>query len=246
MKEKQIEKILIMDSDVLVFTDFEKDEAHNLAMKKYDFTVSTHGGQETMFFNSQNALQGFCDYIMGIFKDDEIMKELTRISNHPDFCIAAEGKEETNNEDSLYMKSWDFKVAPLSDMTALCWYLNDNPNLNYFDYCYDIDNKVVNMSMDFRAFLRAGALVAVVYKNKLPFAYDMWLNKFVQLHTMHFQGWKKELMANYATYDKDENFSQPVFTEKQICKIYGIEKKEEQEAKQKPKSFIFKLFNRKK
>lgn len=221
MKEQHLEQLFVNDSDVLIFTDFEKDVEHNIAMKNYDFIRAMPGDQHSIFFYSQDVLQKFCNYIMSIFENEQLMNKLAEMVNMPDWCAIPKNIKRVQNPDALLINNWDFAANPLSDMTVQYWFIQDNKSIKYFDYATnDVAGRLINTQMEDDKYICMGRIINVVYINGLPFAYNKRLNKLVQLHTMHFQGWKKELMGTFATYDKPKEYKKPVFTLSELVDIY--------------------------
>lgn len=241
MIAQKLEKVFINDSDVLIYTDFSQDKEHYNEIKDYDLTVSNPYGQETMFFHSQKALQGFCDYIISVYEDEKIMSDLAQIYASVDFCRIYKNQPKVENKGLMY-KEQDFELAPVSDMTMIRWYTADTKSLKYFDYANnDVDNKLVLTSMQEPEYVKMGDIINIIFVDKKPFAYNKNMGRFVQLHTLHFQGSRKQLMPKYATFDKDDQWEQPAFDCRDIAYIFGL-KIPEQKPKFNLRNSIIKLF----
>lgn len=214
VNKNNIEYFLHLDSDVLLFSDFSKEDEYMEEMRKHDITYCGNSAH-TSFFTS-NALQKFCDFITEIFEDDEFFEQF-------------EKNPEENN--IIYNKNPELRYPkPLSDMTALQIFVNSgrvkslNVNCVIKDCIINNNLKYSNSFPDKPVYPVIGEILNVIYnKDNRPILYNIQTQKFVRMLSIHFQGPNtKFLMSKYCTYDKKNVNTHIQYTEKDIEFMFNI------------------------
>ena len=188
IQKNNIEYFLHIDSDVLLYADFEKENVYE-QIKDYDMTISNVSGH-TSFFNNKETLQKFCDFTYDLYKNDkEFFKQF---------------KENPTNEFIYYKNIQGYK--PLSDMTLLHFFTRSNiaksldTGINKLNGCIINDN--LNHS---EAFVNLNEIRQIIFdnNNKAYFlSVDEDIPKPVRIYSAHFQGRKKSLMKDLATCNR--------------------------------------------
>ncbi len=205
---KNIEKALIMDSDVLVYSDFSKEDEWLNNFRDCDIATCGYGGQQTIFYNNKEIMQRFCDYIMKKYADKAFMDQI--ISDY-------------NTKQKYTYKNWHLTNGPISDMTWITWFVMDE-DMKWFNTFTPSNNSIINLALNKIIYYpSSGILMNIYFNNKIPYTILLETNTPIRLHTMHFQGWKKQLMQRFATYDKDDNWSDPQYTLDDLCTIYQLD-----------------------
>lgn len=209
IKKQDIESFLHIDSDVLLYSDFSKEKELLECISQYDMSVS-YLSLHTSFFNSQNVLERFCNFITGVFENEEFFKQFEQ---YPEKTTIA------------YNKNPQIEIAkPLSDMT-LAYFYTKSGLVNAINTTNEIiDNALVDVN--FLAEPNYSSIGSIAYavfdKNNTPYKYSIEHNKLIRMHSIHFQGWKKRLMQKFATYDKNESISCIKFDCKDIENIFNV------------------------
>jgi hypothetical protein len=205
LNKNNIDKCIHIDSDVLLYSDFSKDEEYIKKINSYDMTISGWS-PHCMFINNIAMISKFCDYITDKYNDENLMQEISEAFSNRHFY-----------------KTWDFSTSPVSDMFWLNFF-PENSCAKVFDTDEVVCDSMVNNNIDvysmFARYNTFGHLLNVLFNKKTPYIFDLEDNKLVRLHNLHCQGSSKRLMSKYATYDKKENEKIPQFNKFDLSFIF--------------------------
>ena len=216
IKEQKIEKFLHIDSDVLLYADLTKEKGLLDTVANYDMTISSVSGH-TSFFNSQNVLNKFCNFICEIFND---VKFFEQFKNNPN---------DSQIHYNVAMGGIISMFKPLSDMTLLYFFSNlyDVRALNTSHI--EINGGVINGNFMLNpAYAPLGSINYLVFdKNNVPnyIKYTDSGFEFVRAYSLHFQGYNKKLMPKYCTYDKNEQIKKINYDTRELEKMFDIKMK---------------------
>lgn len=190
METNEIEKCVLLDSDVLTYVNYSDlpyinsvDVSVALALEQpqYRWTASGH-----TFICSKKALNDFISFFYNTYKDNiEILN-----------------------------KKWEYHIknnvkGGICDMTLLYLWINDKNNsysiLNIlevnsgsvFDNSMQSSSDLIKNQYKYNKILK---LKKVNFKNGLPYFEDI-NNKLIKVNTLHFQGSSKAVMGNYLKKD---------------------------------------------
>lgn len=193
IEKNNIHKFLHIDSDVLLYSDFTKEEEYVKNLEKYDYTISFCCAH-TSFFNKQEVIARYCNLVSEYFKDDSFFAQFANDPNNPYIVF-------NSNKDIKCLK-------PLSDMTF--WqYFSDV----YGSKCLNTSHFIKNNSMiNFNMYSHGttyggiGNIHNIIFnKENKPHLYVLEQNGLIRMHSLHFQGARKQLMPKYATYNLKEH-----------------------------------------
>jgi len=196
LHKHNIEKCLHIDSDILLYSDFSKEDEYVSKIQPYDMTLSGCS-PHCMFINNTEAISKFCEFVTDKYKDENLIQEISEIYL----------KKQT-------YRTWDLSANPVSDMF---WFnlFEKGSYVKIFSTVTDFSSPLVNNNIDTcnlpSRYNTFGHLLNVLFNNKTPYLYDLVDNKIVRLHNLHCQGSAKRLMSKYATFNKKENEKIPQF-----------------------------------
>lgn len=189
IQKNGIEKFLHLDSDVLLYTNFEKENIYK-QIKDYDMTISNVSGH-TSFFNNKETMQELCDFIYELY------------ANNSNFF-----KQFKENPDAKNIYYNDLSIAkPMSDMALLYFFANSGEVNSLNTMLNPISNAYIDTNI-------RGDSNYASYKTVKQVVFDKsgrphYLKKEndnitpVKLHSLHCQGPSKILMHDFCTYDKN-------------------------------------------
>lgn len=190
MRKYQIQSVLHLDSDVLLYSSIEdiKDAYFNMDWKcaylipKQDFDSFVWTASPHVSYWTIDALEDFCSFIINSFKKEEYLK--------------------------LYQKKWDWhqtqqKSGGICDMTTLYLYWEANSgriiNLakshkaNVFDH-----NINISLNYNLNQYLTEDGLKKVHFVNNKPFFFrDDEANELDRVHALHLQGGAKKYIKRF-------------------------------------------------
>lgn len=177
IKEKSLEYILCLDSDVLLFCNVDKIFNHFL---KYDYTISRQYSPHVTLF-SRESLDKFCRYLIELYTQKDFLEKLRMRYNG--FI--------TNN-----------KPGGICDMTAFFLYkcdISDNiKELSEISTEFFFDG---NMN-DGDGFEMKDGIKKIYWKNELPYAKNTDSGRYIRFYALHFQGEAKNRIHKYTLNDK--------------------------------------------
>lgn len=208
IKKQGIEKFLHLDSDVLLYSNFQKEKDYMEIVQKYDMTISRISGH-TSFFNSQEILQKFCDFVVDLYSNDFYEKM------HMD--------KKTGNFTHMQTKTELGYI--LSDMSLLYAFSN-MPDVKCLDTSKIINGTLIDVCLsdhpDF-AYLSDEIANIIFDKSNVPYLIKRSKNSLepVRMHSIHFQGKKKKIMPCCMSADKNEEINQIPFSRNEIEYMFG-------------------------
>jgi hypothetical protein len=186
MHRKNLQAVFHMDYDVLIYCNIEKIKH---IYNTFDFTLSKNQCSHNSFFT-----RNMYDAFVGILIDTYSLKEKHFLFK--DFIKIFDNMQKAN------------KTGGICDMTLLKHFatrkecnnkytygeMTDIINDTTFDYFIkNTEDYEVNPTLHIKN---------IVFKNNLPYCYNVTLNKLIQFNSLHFQGKYKQLIADYITYNK--------------------------------------------
>lgn len=209
MEANNIEQCLYLDSDVLFYSNTEKEQAKFSA---YDMTVLIKS-PHTNFINSKEGLAGFCDFIAGAYTGP-ISETLLNayLTEH-------------------YMEHGE--VGGISDMTFFLHYRRAHPE-KVADISQVIDDCTYDITLDTpNGFEMRGQYKFVTWKLGVPYIREIASGKLIRFATLHFQGENKkvirEYLSNWTTkdYKRLKYFDSMLFRQRvwrKILRSLGLKK----------------------
>lgn len=171
MQKRQLQNVLCLDSDVLLYCNVNEYFTHKLS---YDLTVCNHMTPCYTLLKYE-ILRGFTDYIMSFYTDKERIKEIDEHYHQTYFDL--QGKR--------------IKMGGVCDMTAFLLYQTDISN-NVLELTTPVDGACfdgnIKMSEGFK--LKDG-LKDVVWIDDLPYGKYGDDGTLVRFLGLHFQGGSK-------------------------------------------------------
>ncbi len=191
IRKNNIDNFIHLDSDVLLYTDFEKENAKN-ALNEFDMTITSISGH-TSFFNNQAALQKFCDFVLDLYKNNNEFFE--QFAKNP-------------NDTNIHYNNLSC-IKPLSDMPLLYFFANSGLVKSCDLSATRLNNCIIDDNLSFtNGYVALKAIKQVVFDSN-AFPYFITDNgsalSLVRACSIHCQGAAKILMPDYCTYNKDKN-----------------------------------------
>jgi hypothetical protein len=186
MKEEGVEKLFIIDSDVMSFADYSKEVAPQLPADCGATIMVTAAEQEigdwwsSFHFSywTREALQDFTSFIVAAYRDPNLRGKLeAKYRWHID-----NGRPGGICDITLlyfWAKEHAGKVLNLAKVTNQCVAdLGVNTSTNYFDQEYEM----------------RGGFKRLVFRNGIPFGFNKVLRQEVRFWCLHCQGQAKGVM----------------------------------------------------
>jgi hypothetical protein len=181
-REKALKKLVHLDSDVLLFENVEN------SFKRFqdcDFTLSLGHSGHTSFWQNINALDNFCDYMMGFYNgtNDSLIKEVL------DWFYRTLKSETTE--------------YGLCDMYFLTSFVKQNPQYKIGESARILNGEIYDNNINM--FNELDAFVPNLERNKkqifwregFPYALHEKTNEHILCKSLHFQGVGKFLLHEY-------------------------------------------------
>jgi hypothetical protein len=204
---QSIERFLHIDSDVLVYSDFSKEDEYMACLEGIDFNIcETSAG--TSFFSNQRVVVDLCNFITAFFSDSELLDKV----------------ESAYRRGGDFMEVMNYPGTALQDM-ALVTSFSRAEGVKCVDTSITRSGANINTLIGYPRcwnFCNNGKMVNVVFNNRLPYGLEKSTNALVRFHVLHFQGAWKSLMPAYSTYDKDEHWTAPVLGPIELEAIHGV------------------------
>ncbi|MDF2940380.1 MAG: hypothetical protein K0R66_1022 [Gammaproteobacteria bacterium] len=172
--KQHLQSCVHLDPDVMVYCDLSEQQKK---FSQYDFTVNRQLGPQTMFINSREGLERFCEYFWSYYANSGKFSELQ--SWFKDY----QGKGCKGGICDMwffehYAKLYPEKVGETFNLDA-----------NIYDNTIQHDD----------GFKMRFGKKKIIWKNKLPYAYHIASNQWKCFNTLHFQGYTKFYIPAYAS-----------------------------------------------
>lgn len=200
MSRNNIEHVLHIDSDVLLYTDFSKEEEYIKLVQQHDYTFfDIVGSMHTSFINSKEIIKKFLDFTIELYHNPEFLTKASELNTS--------GKSFSIQN----ISSATINFPPVSDMTL--WLLfSHSKGVKALDTLNPINDTLINLNIEdlnplYTHFaIEDKELLFVFFDEKnTPWTIDKKSKKFLKMYTLHFQGSnKKGLMKKYSTYNLKE------------------------------------------
>lgn len=174
MAANNIAKCVHIDSDVMLYVDVTEEQKK---FEQFDFTLSSGGSAHCSFFNSKQALEKFCAFVISLYTEPFLFS-----------LLESRYQERISNNRS----------GGASDMTAFEKFRERHPPNKIGETTviigastYD-DN--VNCSDGFEIL---HGLKRICWVNGQPFCKHIKSNEKIRFNSLHFQGGAKKYMRKY-------------------------------------------------
>jgi hypothetical protein len=175
MEEQGIDHCVLLDSDILVYSDLTEVESTFQTYKMTWTGFSAH----INFINDKKYLKEYCDFVLEVFsKHDHYMKDDT--ISYPRIM---RGELDGNISDMLFFH--DYNIKKPGRLLNIAEPLNDG----VFDITIEMDQ---GMEME-------NGFKKIEWKGKIPYGILKGIGNQVRLHTIHF--WTKKVISSYFKYN---------------------------------------------
>ncbi|MEI7815304.1 MAG: hypothetical protein WCJ13_11035 [Coriobacteriia bacterium] len=205
VKRHDIQCFLHIDSDVLLYSDFQNEAEYFGLLGRFD-CARTETSPGTSIFSRQEVLGEFCQFIMDVYRNDELLQGI------------AEAYSRADN----FLSLMNYSGGSLQDMalfTSFC----SQPHVMSVDLSATTGGSAFNLVIGYPrggAFANTGCVINVVFSGKVPFGLEKVDGLLTRFHCLHFGGSYKVLMDAYATFDKDAGWTSPVLSSEGLETMY--------------------------
>jgi hypothetical protein len=197
-KQNNINRLFATDSDVMYYCDITK-EAENF--KNYRYTLTHNVSAGIGFINDIKCLDQFCEFTNGVYNSLKHGQNL-----QVDRSNSSKFKYYYDKFSGVYeIRKRNLLPGGVCDMTF--WgelRLMDNPGL-VGETSAIINNSTFDHNINATdSYEWKNGIKNFVWKDKIPYCHNKWLNRDIKFNCVHFQGaHRKALMKNFATYQDD-------------------------------------------
>jgi hypothetical protein len=172
MKERNFEKCLYIDSDVLLFDDIRSDAER---FSTFGMTVAGISGH-TNFIQDRNVLSDFCQWIQSAYSSSLKIKEAEE--KYKEFCKT-------------------HSAGGISDMTYFTEFRIAHPS-KILDISEPMDGKMFDITITYTKGVKSeNGIKALTWRKEKPWVIDENGSE-IELRSLHFQGDSKQYMLQMA------------------------------------------------
>ena len=206
IRKNNIDKFLHIDSDTLLYADFEKEPEFIREIAEVDIALPGIKGTWCNFFQSVKALEKFCNFVISKYKNRELMQKL---------------QEEFSNKVESYKKQGKrYRHGGICDMTFITW-IRESGEITFIDTFENVVGglQVQHNINNIDGCVMSGNIQNIIFINGQPHCVKK-TGEIVRLALLHLQGKAKQLMSDFSTYNKNSELQHPAFSVKSILFIY--------------------------
>jgi hypothetical protein len=193
MKINRLEKIIYIDSDVILYTNLtpiivqyfnDFDLCSCMPEQQYESFFWSASGH--LSYWTINALENFCEFILQTYR----------------------------NNFEVFAPKWNWHLqnnipGGINDMTLIYLFqrtqnIRSGSFLQIFENCFSFDNSMKSSTNEQQneykmtySVLLGSLIKKVAFKNKYPYIYNQKLKKEILFYSLHFQADSKKIMAFY-------------------------------------------------
>jgi len=179
VKQHNIEHFIVMDWDILVLCDLEKEMER---FKDYDFTYQNKMSIGFSFWNNRAVLQDLVDMIMKVYtdRDSEVSKRILGIYD---------ALQRAGNEGGVTDMAFSSELITSNKYKTI-----DTYDILPGDICFDN-----NMTVSWDGWrMENGVIVKrIFFKDKIAFCHNDKQHKDVRMMVLHFAGYARTMIFDY-------------------------------------------------
>lgn len=182
MQKHQLKNCVHIDSDILLYADLSKEQDK---FCQYDFTLTRGYSGHCSFFNSRDALEGLCDFMMSLYQEPSLFKLLQE-----QYQNVIEGNQSGGVSDMFALQQYRSRHSGrIGEMSVI----RDN---SVYD-CSISKSDGFDLARDGRK--------RIVWQNGQPFGVLSDTKQLILFNSLHFQGSAKKYMKHFLQGQTLEN-----------------------------------------